>query len=177
MKPDSKNYISRSSSMSSADRRPLPGTPSTTMIARSSNNRLGAVYAALHSFWMARQAMISNSGGTVARRDAYSVLLYCDLAMPTPIINDFTRTPDQLLQELLPHTASGGTNFVAALRLAQLMMETHWSTERSAQCGRNAVALAYFRPSSPVLIFLSDGECQIPQTQMYDISRRAVTLG
>jgi hypothetical protein len=166
--------------MSSADRTPSPGTPSTTMITPSSNNRLGAVYAALHSFWMARQATIHHSGGTDARRDAYSVLLYHHLAMPTSIINDFTRTPDQLLQELLPHTACGGTDFETALMLAQSMMETHWSTERSAHCGGNAVALAnfaYFGPSSPVVIFLSDGECQIPETQMYDISRRAVTLG
>jgi hypothetical protein len=163
--------------MSSADRTPSPGTPSTTFIAPILNNRLGAVYAALHSFWMARQATIGHSGGTDTRRDAYSVLLYHALATPTSIINDFTRTPDQLLQELLLHTTRRGTNFKAALMLAQSMMETHWSTERSAQCGGNAVALAYFESSSPVLIFLSDGECQIPETEMYDISRRAVTLG
>ena len=163
--------------MSSADRTPSPGTPSTTFIAPILNNRLGAVYAALHSFWMARQATIGHSGGTDTRRDAYSVLLYHALATPTSIINDFTRTPDQLLQELLPHTACGDNDFEAALMLAQSMMETHWSTERSAQCGGNAVALTYFEPSSPVLIFLSDGEWPIPETKMYDISRRAVTLG
>jgi hypothetical protein len=31
--------------------------------------------------------------------------------------------------------------------------------------------------SSPVLIFLSDGECLVPEREMYDICRRAVTLG
>jgi hypothetical protein len=115
------------------DRRPSPGTPSTAMITAHSNNRLGAVYSALHSFWMARQAAINNIGGAGARRDAYSVLLYREFATSTSIVNDFALTPDQLLQELLPHTADGGTDFTAALVLAQTTMETHWSTERLAQ--------------------------------------------
>jgi hypothetical protein len=99
------------------------------MIAARSNNRLGAVYAALHSFWMARQAAV-NSSGSGTRRDAYSVLLYESTAAPTSITNDFDYTPDQLLQELLRYSADGGTDYSAALTLAQTTMETHWSTER-----------------------------------------------
>jgi hypothetical protein len=118
--------------MSSRDRRPSPGIPSTPKIVARSDNRLGAVYSALHSFWMARQAAINSSGGGGVRRDAYSVLLHHHLAEPTSIINDFNRTPDQLLDELLPHPACGDNDFEAALMLAQNMMETHWSTERSA---------------------------------------------
>jgi hypothetical protein len=159
------------------DRKPSLGTPSTAMIAACSNNRLGAVYSALHSFWMARDAAIGHSGGISARRDAYSVLLFHDLTEPTSIINDFTRTPEQLLQELLHYTGAYGTNFQAALTLAQSMMEIHWSTERLAWHSENTVAVAYIVPSAPVLIFLSDGECRTPETQMYDISRRAVALG
>jgi hypothetical protein len=122
--------------MTRTDRTPVPGTPSTAIIAARSNNRLGAVYSALYSFWMARQAAIVHSGGTAPRRDAYSVLLHHGYAQRTSIINDFARTPDQLLQELLPYTADGDNDFEAALTLAQSMMETHWSTERSAwRCG------------------------------------------
>jgi hypothetical protein len=80
---------------------------------------------------VARQAAINKSGAAGARRDAYSVLLHHHLATPTSIINDFARTPDQLLQELLPHGAQGDNDFEAALALAQSLMETHWSTERS----------------------------------------------
>jgi hypothetical protein len=83
------------------DRQPPRGTPRTAMIAARANNRLGAVYSALHSFWMARQAAINNSGGAGGRRDAYSVLLHHHLPTLTSIVNDFTRSPDQLLQELL----------------------------------------------------------------------------
>jgi hypothetical protein len=119
--------------MESCDRQPTPGTPSNAMITARSNNRLGAVYSALHSFWIARQAAINNIGGAGARRDAYSVLLYHESAALTSIVNDFTLTPDKLLQELLPHTAGGGTDFTAGLVLAQTTMETHWSTERLAQ--------------------------------------------
>jgi hypothetical protein len=118
--------------MTTRDRRPAPGTPSTGIIAATANNRLGAVYSALHSFWIARQAAINNSGGAGGRRDAYSVLLYHQEAISTSITNDFTRTPDELLQELLPHRGARGTNFEAALEQAQTIMETHWSTERSA---------------------------------------------
>jgi hypothetical protein len=116
--------------MSATDRRPSPGIPTTAMIAARSNNRLGAVYSALHSFWAARQAAINSSGGTSARGDAYSVLFHHSYATPTSITNDFIRTSDQLLQELLLHSASGGTNFRAALVLAQDVMETHWNTDR-----------------------------------------------
>jgi hypothetical protein len=119
--------------MDSGDRQPSPGIPSTPTIAARSNNRLGAVYSALHSFWMARQTAINNSGGSV-RRDAYSVLLFESTANATSINNNFSHTPDQLLQELLPYSAQGGTNFEGALILAQNMMQTHWSTERSACC-------------------------------------------
>jgi hypothetical protein len=119
--------------MGSQDRQPSPGIPSTLTIAARSNNRLGAVYSALHSFWMARQTAINNSGGS-ARRDAYSVLLFESFTKRTSINNNFSHTPDQLLQKLLPHSIRGGTNFEAALTLAQDMMQTHWSTERSACC-------------------------------------------
>jgi hypothetical protein len=103
------------------------------MISARSNNRVGAVYSALHSFWMARQTAFNNTGGTGARRDAYSVLLFNESPLRTSIINDFHRAPDQLLQELLNHEAEGGTNFDAALKQAQALMEQYWSTERSAR--------------------------------------------
>jgi hypothetical protein len=122
------------------DRRPSPGSPSTRLIIPRSDNRLGAVYSALHSFWVARQAAVDRSGAAGARRDAYSVLLHHHLATRTSITNDFTRSPDQLLQELLPHGAVGGNDFEAALELAQSLMETHWSTERSVRAGRQEVA-------------------------------------
>jgi len=43
--------------------------------------------------------------------------------------NDFTSTPEQVINQCLNH-AGGGTNFNVALRSAQGVMESNWSTER-----------------------------------------------
>src|ERR1700733_14334172 len=111
--------------MGSRDRRPLADTPVTHRIAQTCNNRLGAVYSSLYSFWMSRQAVTAAG----ARRDAYSVILF-DNATSTAIANDFTSTPDDLLDEILTYSKRGGTNFTAALISTQALMQQHWSTER-----------------------------------------------
>ncbi|KAL4072279.1 hypothetical protein J3A83DRAFT_4092477 [Scleroderma citrinum] len=148
----------RSGSMYSDDRRPLQNTPVSARICAISNNRFGAVLSSLFSFWSARAAAIG-SGGNAVRRDAYSVILF-DHGVETAIENDFTSTPDQLLDVLLPYDAYGGTNYTVAITHAQALMERNWSTERS-----------------PVIIFLSDGECQIADQTMQDLCRASVHLG
>ena len=118
--------------MSCNDRHPLADAPMTNLIQRSANNRLGAVYSALFSFWSSRHAAVTASrqaAGT--RRDAYSFILFNE--GPTQVLsNDFTSTPDQLLGTVLRYQASGGTNFTSALRTGQTVMEQNWSTERFA---------------------------------------------
>ncbi|KAK7025055.1 VWFA domain-containing protein [Favolaschia claudopus] len=151
-----------SGSMSATDRGPLANAPGTALISRSSNNRLGAVYSALHGFWMSRNTALSNNGRSTAvpaRRDAYSVVLF-DHTMSVCIANDFTSTPDDLLQKVLPTRSGGGTNFTMALTTAQQLMQDHWSTERT-----------------PVVIFLSDGECSISDETVRGLCRKAVALG
>jgi hypothetical protein len=113
--------------MCSSDRKPLANTPATARISAHSDNRLGAVLSSLNSFWTARAAAIANSQAN--RRDSYSVILF-NHALDTPVINDFTSTPDQLLDLLLPFGAGGGTNFTSAIGQAQAVMEQSWSTER-----------------------------------------------
>ncbi|KAJ7698920.1 hypothetical protein B0H17DRAFT_1049693 [Mycena rosella] len=155
--------IDRSSSMTGTDRRPLPNAPGTALILRSANNRLGAVYSALHGFWMSRNtALTSGSQRTAAapvRRDAYSVVLFDD-SVSVCIANDFTNTPDQLLNKLLAYRSGGGTNFTLGITTAETLMRRHWSTERT-----------------PVVIFLSDGECGIADETVRSLSRTAVALG
>jgi len=51
--------IDRSGSMSDPDRQPLTEGPAAERIKRLENNRLGAVYSALYSFWSARQAAVA----------------------------------------------------------------------------------------------------------------------
>ncbi|KAG2340542.1 hypothetical protein BDR05DRAFT_937722 [Suillus weaverae] len=147
----------RSSSMSLRDRRPLPNTPASDRITQRSDNRFGAVLSSLYYFWSARAAAIGAQQG--ARRDSYSVILF-DMSTTNAIVNDFSSSPDQLLNAMLPHSAYGGTSFTAAIQQARSVMERHWSTERS-----------------PVIIFLSDGEDYIPDQPIQDLCRSAVRLG
>ncbi|KAF7308999.1 VWFA domain-containing protein [Mycena kentingensis (nom. inval.)] len=169
--------IDRSSSMGHADRRPLANVPSTRRITRHANNRLGAVYSALHGFWISRNAALAGGAqgaraangfallpGNVPapapiRRDAYSVVLF-DRDVSTCITNDFASTPDALLNVLLEHGTGRGTNFTQAIDSARIVMERHWSNERS-----------------PVVIFLSDGEARINDDKMRTLCRRAIALG
>ncbi|KAI1789535.1 hypothetical protein LXA43DRAFT_892776, partial [Ganoderma leucocontextum] len=150
--------IDRSGSMDYADRRPLDNTPTTQLIRGSHNNRLGAVYSSLHGFWEARHRAVTVNGGT-ARRDAYSVILF-DHAVSNAITHDFNSSPTQLLNTVLRYQADGGTNFTLAIETAQSCLERHWSTERT-----------------PVVIFLSDGECGIADETMQTLCRRSIALG
>lgn len=123
-------FPDRSGSMGSRDRQPLPNVPATDLIRRHSDNRLGAVYSSLHSFWIARHsASTAGQQANPGRRDSYSVILFHSNAANS-ITNDFTSTPDELLSAVLPFRAGGSTNFTAALEAAQNVMETNWSTER-----------------------------------------------
>ena len=116
--------------MSCNDRQPLPDAPMTIQIQQVADNRLGAVYSALYSFWLARQAATTGIGQAVcARRDAYSVILF-NGATRDVLTNDFTSSPDELLDAVLRYPAGGKTNFTAALRTGQTVMEQYWSTER-----------------------------------------------
>jgi hypothetical protein len=118
--------------MSNGDRQPLHNAPQTDRIRLRCNNRLGAVYSALYSFWSARHAAaIANRQTIGARRDAYSVILFNE-ATTRVLTNDFVGSPDGLLGVVLGRWAHGGTNFVQALREGQAVMEQHWSTERHA---------------------------------------------
>ncbi|KAG8215603.1 hypothetical protein J3R82DRAFT_7468 [Butyriboletus roseoflavus] len=146
-----------SGSMGSRDLQPLANTPATARIKSYANNRYGAVLSSLYSYWTARAAAITGSNTT--RRDAYSVVLF-DHGFATPVVDDFASTPDQLLGALLGFSTNGGTNFTLAIQQAQAIMQENWSTERS-----------------PVIIFLSDGDCEIGDNIMQDLCRTAIRLG
>ncbi len=116
--------------MSLGDRRPLPRAPATDRIREKADNRLGAVYSALYIFWSARHAAVtSGQQSTGARRDAYSIILFNENAKNV-VVNDFTSTPDQLLDVVLNEKPRGGTNFMVALKAGQATMAANWSTER-----------------------------------------------
>ncbi|KAK0489058.1 hypothetical protein IW261DRAFT_1602879 [Armillaria novae-zelandiae] len=153
--------IDRSSSMGNRDRRPLKGTPVTASIRNTCNNRLGAVYSALHAFWVSRHAAVTANGRgrTHHRRDSYSVILF-DNAIIRGVVNDFTSSPQELLNGLLQHQTGRGTNYNLALNDARTVMAQNWSTERT-----------------PIIILLSDGECSVEDETVQDLCHTAVALG
>ncbi|KAI0302831.1 hypothetical protein B0F90DRAFT_1809754 [Multifurca ochricompacta] len=182
--------IDRSLSMSSSDRKPLADSPATNRIQGNANNRLGAVYSALYSFWSARHAaligqqslgarlgldavysalynfwpsrnVIGTPGQWIlgARRDAYSVVLFND-STENVLVNDFTSSPDQLLDSMLTKKPSGGTDFDVALSAGQTVMVENWSTERL-----------------PVMIFLSDGESSVSDETVEELCHAAMRHG
>ncbi|KZW03814.1 hypothetical protein EXIGLDRAFT_4132 [Exidia glandulosa HHB12029] len=146
--------IDRSTSMGYTDILPLAGTPVTNLIARHTNNRLGAVYSAVYTMWAAR-----HGAGAALRRDAYSVILFSNTAT-TIVENDLASDPGTLLGRLLGHAPVWGTDFDNALRETQRVMEAQWNNDRA-----------------PVVIFLSDGECDLTDALVTDMCRRAVVLG
>ncbi|QRW25764.1 hypothetical protein RhiXN_10841 [Rhizoctonia solani] len=120
--------IDSSGSMDSGDRTPLSNTPVTTLLRGRCNNRYGAVLSALHSFWSTRE---TGNPNTQPRQDAYSVITFNN-APTTRVANDLSSTIDQLLSRLLRISASGGTNFNAALSHARTLIGTHWNNNRQA---------------------------------------------
>jgi hypothetical protein len=152
--------IDRSSSMSLNDRRPLANALATDRIRKRADNRLGAVYSALYSFWSARQAAVASGQETIgARSDAYSVILF-NATTDNVVVNDFTSSPDQLLDIVLNEPTKWGTNFAAAIQASHAVMVDNWSRERT-----------------PIMIFLSDGEGLLPETEMQDLCRSAIQHG
>jgi len=71
-----------------------------------------------------------------------------------------TKSPDQLLTALLCEQPSGSTDFSAALRAAEVIMTQHWSSERT-----------------PIIVFLSDGECSVPDGEIRNVCHSAIRHG
>ena len=129
--------------MCSGDREPLPNAAGTDRITPTANNRLGCVFSALYSFWLARQAAIDRNaqlGG--ARRDAYS-LVFFNHEPSTCTENDFASSPDELLATALGFVACGGTSYTRALKRAHNIMDSHWSAERYKIVLGNSVRSIY----------------------------------
>ncbi|KAG8793625.1 hypothetical protein FRC12_002185 [Ceratobasidium sp. 428] len=149
--------IDGSDSMASCDRRPLPNTPISAQLSANCNNRYGGVLSALYGFLLSREPAVTSSS-TQARQDTYSVITF-GYTVVTHIANDSTSTANQIITQLA-QWRPGGKNFHLALPQAQLVIETHWSSNRA-----------------PVVVFLSSMECNIGDGPVYDICRRCIQLG
>jgi len=152
--------VDKSGSMSYSDHRPLANTPVSQRVSAHHNNRYGAALSALYAFWSSREVATRQGTPSGARQDSYSIVLFDD----TPEIlleNNNTSTANELVESLIAHRGGyGGTNFDQALATARTVLERQWNAQRS-----------------PVVVFLSDGECGISDEVVYDLCRSAVRAG
>jgi hypothetical protein len=192
--------------MASTDHQPLSDAPVTTRIRAHAPNRLGAVYSALYCFWSARHAAATAMQETLGARfystlhallsgrpvttivdqqttgtrrdDAYSVVLFNQITK-NALVNDLTSSPDQLLGALLGEQADGGTDFSSALRAGEAIMVENWSPERLVTKSSASIRLLSdpLKFRTPIMIFLSDGECSMPVQEIQDVCRSAVRHG
>ncbi|PVF98364.1 hypothetical protein CPB86DRAFT_797339 [Serendipita vermifera] len=150
--------LDRSGSMSLKDHQPMlkSDVPITQDIAQRANNRFGAVVASLYEFWTSRELEFQIRGTS----DAYTVITF-NKAPTVLLSNDMGKNPSQLVELVLDDSnKGGGTNFDEALKTARSQMTAFWSKARS-----------------PVLIFLSDGECEFSESIMTDLCWTAANLG
>jgi hypothetical protein len=168
-----------------ADQLPLPNAIGTSRIIEKANNRLGAVFSSLYSFWVARQAAFDRNPQPSgrSRKDSYSVILF-DSEPTACVENDFTSSPEELLAAVLEHEAVGGTDFTRALKKTHEVMISYWSNERYVQTSathRNRshsfTCATYVNRRTPVVIFLSDGWCNVSDEPIYDMCRDASRRG
>jgi hypothetical protein len=91
--------------------------------------------------------------------------------------NDINSSPDELL-DMLPSTANfqGGTNFTFALQLLQRQVENTWDADRYGPLV-NGRANSNDSGSSPVVIFLSDGECRVQDVTVQQLCQSASSRG
>ena len=116
--------------MSQQDIQPPPGSAGIERIKPMANNRLGAAFSSLFSFWIQRQAAVNRNslmGGV--RKDAYS-LIFFNHEQSTPIEYDYTSSPDELLTTALKFHACGSANLSSALERTQKVMASNWCTKR-----------------------------------------------
>ncbi|GBC07438.1 hypothetical protein RclHR1_07470003 [Rhizophagus clarus] len=153
--------LDRSSSMSYKDKKPIDNFPIYNYLIQNHNNRTGAVYQAVYQFMEARinSARLNQNQASPVVRDGVSLILF-NSGVIVPFENRDLTDPRDLLNIMLQHRASGGTDFNLAIQKAGFLITT------------------YFDPTKVnVIIFLSDGECGIPTTQLHNICKQNQTRG
>ncbi|KAH9047481.1 hypothetical protein EDB83DRAFT_2317547 [Lactarius deliciosus] len=188
--------IDKSGSMDSSDRKPLVEGPAAERIQARSNNRLGAVYSALYSFWSARHAAVAagqRALGTQRGLDSVYSALYSfwsarnagatGVQEPTVtrrdaysviLFNDFTT--NVVVNDF---TSSPGP----ALRYYATSSRLRWnklcySSPRSpSHHGAKLEHRKLLEPRIPIMIFLSDGQSAVSDEVVQDLCRSALRLG
>ncbi|GBB83177.1 hypothetical protein RclHR1_00010059 [Rhizophagus clarus] len=153
--------LDRSSSMYAKDKKPVPNHPIYDDLIKEHNNRIGAVYQAVYYFMETRinSAKTRQNKVSLAMYDKVSLILFND-KVNIPFENRDLTDPKDLLNIMLKHNVSGRTNYDLAIQKAGSLIET------------------YFEPKKEnIIIFLSDGECSTPKSQIRAICEKSKAKG
>jgi Mg-chelatase subunit ChlD len=142
--------------MESTKCQPLYGTPYGSIISANHPNCFGATIEAAYKFCMTRTAAVlgpsanvQNASQSQNNQDLISVITFSN----TPsIIYEAKQnlSPQDVLTSLSQsRDYMGGTNFAAAI-----------------DCAREVITKHFQRDLQPVVIFLSDGECSLPDASI-----------
>ncbi|CAG8501198.1 7794_t:CDS:10 [Ambispora gerdemannii] len=151
--------LDRSSSMSSEDCKPLHQRSTTSRLLRNHQNRLGAVYEAVHTFFRTRK----NSGKATrigaVDRDITSLILFNSVATVV-FENQSLSNIEELLNKMMKFTPTGNTSYYEGLKKASEIIEKYHDPKRTN-----------------VIIFLSDGLCKTPESELRNLCQREVNKG
>ncbi|CAB4409761.1 unnamed protein product [Rhizophagus irregularis] len=142
----------RSSSMTQSDRKPIKNTPIYNRLKEKHNNRLGAVYNAVHSFLHTRLQSTSNLAAARVQ-DTVSIILFNNKVI-VPYENQSLEDADAMLNNLLQYSACGGTDYDIAIANAGQLIDKCFDPKKAN-----------------VIVFLSDGECGVPEPRLRQICK------
>ncbi|CAB4446571.1 unnamed protein product [Rhizophagus irregularis] len=137
-------------SMNGEDIKPIRDFPIySDLITKKYNNRLGAVYQAVYLFMNARK-----NSTKITMSDRISLILFNHETIVPFEYRDLTDLKD-LLNSMLQHRVWSTTDFKCAIQKAGILIETHFDPTKEN-----------------VIIFLSDGECETPTSQLNAICKQ-----
>jgi len=178
--------------MSSTDRQPLAEGPSAERIRRVMNNRLGAVYSALYSFWSARQAAVAAEQRTLGAQRRLDTVYSAIHNVNTLSGRNagaargqepaFTRQDSYsviLFNDLAATLVNGVTG--SPDQLLDIMLRQNISGGTDFATGlreaEDVMVENWSTERTPIMIFLSDGLSKVSDETVRDICRTATHLG
>ncbi|CAG8632178.1 3585_t:CDS:2, partial [Ambispora gerdemannii] len=153
--------VDKSGSMSYSDCKPLGQKTQTSRLLYNHQNRLGAVYEAVYTFIETRKnsRKATRVGLSAIDRDITSLILFDDAATVV-FENQSLSNTEQLLSKMMKFNANGGTSFHAGINKAAEIVEKY-----------------HDRQKTNVIIFLSNGECSVPESGLRSLCQREVKKG
>ncbi|CAI2177086.1 2129_t:CDS:10 [Funneliformis geosporum] len=152
--------LDRSGSMGERDRKPIQEFSISNYLKYwNHNNRLGAVY---HAVYQLLNARINSVKTNQVINDKISLILFNNEVI-VPIENQDLKDPKdpmKMLDIMIQHHPDNGSNFILAIQKAGSLISSYHDPTRTN-----------------IIIFLSDGECYIPEKQLHEVFKENQSRG